>query len=103
MEALNRWARVSTLSLNLGPDTATNELNLGDGVHVVTLADTVTNRNAVGGSAGVSFFRFIGSEIVATDVIFNPDNTWSTMETGTFGISSFFHVALHECLVTAGA
>ncbi|MDA2928840.1 matrixin family metalloprotease [Acidobacteria bacterium AH-259-O06] len=98
-EALERWARVTSLTITLGPDTSTTDVNTSqpDGINLVTISDTQNNRNAVGQAAGKSLsFSFSTGQILEADVILNPANTWSTLETDDFNINNIFQVALHE-------
>ena len=67
-EALERWTRVSSIVLNLGEDTAIQDVGLGDNTNVITAADTPINRSVVGAALGVSLRRSIGDQIVGADI-----------------------------------
>ncbi|MBI2821704.1 MAG: carboxypeptidase regulatory-like domain-containing protein, partial [Acidobacteria bacterium] len=95
-EALDQWARLSSLTIVLGPDTPVQEGGR-DNVNVITIADTTNNRNLVGSALGVSLSRFFSSgDVVENDVVFNPGRTFSTVESEEPGISNLFDVAVHE-------
>lgn len=94
-EALQRWCRVSAVTAVMGPDTSVGDA-VPDGLNIVTIADTVNNRNKVGSAPAVSGSLFVGSTITETDIVFNPDDTFSTIESDSFGVLSLLNVALHE-------
>lgn len=95
-EALQRWTRVSSIVLNLGEDTAVQNVGLGDDTNVITAADTPVNRAVLGAALGVSLRRSIGDRIVEADIAINPDKTWSTIESTDKGIDNLLDVVLHE-------
>ncbi len=80
LEALDCWARISSLSIRAG-ETSISEV-LDDGRNVVTIADTPNNRNKVGAALGKSLTRFFLSDLKHTenDVIFNPREIFTTIE-----------------------
>ncbi|MBI4456405.1 MAG: carboxypeptidase regulatory-like domain-containing protein [Acidobacteria bacterium] len=94
-EALQSWATTSSLTITLGPDTPVQEVG-GDNFNVVTIADSQNNRNFVGAAAAQSLFRWVGSTLKETDVVFNPGLKFSTVETTDSDILNIFHTALHE-------
>lgn len=96
-EALERWARTSSLTVILGPDTATSEVGQ-DGINLITIADTEQNRDVVGQAAGVSLslIDLFTASLIETDVVLNPADTWSTIETEDFDVVDLMAVALHE-------
>ena len=95
-EALERWTRVSSIVLNLGEDTAIQDVGLGDNTNVITAADTPINRSVVGAALGVSLRRSIGDQIVGADIAINPEKTWSTIESTERSIDNLLDVVLHE-------
>ncbi len=95
-EALERWARVSSIVLNLGEDTATQNVGLGDDINLITAADTPVNRSVLGAALGVSLRRSIGDQIVEADIALNPEKNWSTIESTDEGIDNLLDVVLHE-------
>ena len=95
-EALERWTKVSSIVLNLGEDTATPDVGLGDSINVITAADTPVNRSVLGVALGVSLRRSIGNQIVEADIALNPDKTWSTIESTERSIDNLLDVVLHE-------
>lgn len=95
-EALERWTRVSSIVLNLGEDTATQDVGLGDNTNVITAADTPVNRSVLGTALGVSLRRSIGDQIVEADIALNPAKTWSTIESTERSIDNLLDVVLHE-------
>ena len=96
-EALARWVRATSLSATLGPDTSISEAGLDDR-NIVTTADTVNNRNFIGGALGLSlrFSDTVTGEIVEADMILNPGFQWTTLETNNPNFDNLFDVALHE-------
>ncbi len=78
-EALERWNRVSSLTLVLGEDTETQDFG-SDGLNIVTAADTDAHRNIIGNGVGVSFIRTSRDRIIETDVLISPNHVWSTVE-----------------------
>ncbi len=95
-EALERWTRVSSIVLNLGEDTATQGVGLGDNTNVITAADTPINRSVLGAALGVSLRRSIGNQIVEADIALNPEKTWSTIESADRSTGNLLDVVLHE-------
>ena len=103
-EALERWARVTSLTIVLGDETANMEASAdppGDGINLVTIADTANNRDLLqlsGNPAGLSskFSNSLSGEILEADMILNPADTWTTLETGDFNQLNLFDVVLHE-------
>ncbi|HEV8131437.1 MAG TPA: matrixin family metalloprotease [Acidobacteriota bacterium] len=94
-EALDSWARTSSLTITLAPDTPIQEVGL-DNANVITIADTTNNRNAVGSAQALSLFWWVGSTMKETDVVFNPARTFSTLETTDRNVNNLFSIALHE-------
>ena len=94
-EALERWVRVSSLVVLLGEESSRRDAGRDD-VNLVTIADSDVNRNLVGSALGTSVRWTSGARITETDVIFNPEQTWSTRETDDFRVKNFLDVGLHE-------
>ena len=95
-EAVERWARVSSIVLNLGEDAATQDVGLGDDINLITAADTPINRSVLGAALGVSLRRSIGNRIIEADIAINPGKTWSTIESTDRSIDNLLDVILHE-------
>ena len=81
--AFEAWAEPSGLTAIRAVDSVvTNSIN-GDGVNLVSFADTAANRARFGGSntLAITIYRFNTSrgELTDVDMLFNPDLTWSSV------------------------
>ena len=94
-EALERWVRVSSLVVLLGEESSRHEAARDD-VNLVTIGNSRVNRNILAAALATSVRWTSGARITETDVIFNPELTWSTRETKDFQVKNFLDVALHE-------
>lgn len=97
VEALERWAGVGDLVIVMGESSDAVEAG-ADGFSIITLADNQENRNLVGSLAGVSARSWDTQtlRLFDTDVVFNPDLTWSTIETDDNEVTGIHQVAVHE-------
>ena len=101
--SVQHWDDVSTSSVNFAPlaSTAIGH-EPGDSNHVFVFIDTPEIRAAVGGALAVTRSRFfLSGEFTDTDIVFNPDTSYSTtLASGTFDIEA---VATHEVGHALGA
>ena len=102
--SVQHWDDVSTSSVNFAPLASTViDHEPGDSNHVFVFIDTPEIRAAVGGALAVTRSRFspLTGELVDTDIVFNPDTSFSTtLATDTFDIEG---VATHEAGHALGA
>ena len=102
--AMDTWTNVETSNLTFAPPGRTSqETSVADRQHIISFADTRTNRSVLGDAVAVTLPFTISStgEIVDADILFNPTLTYSTtLENGTFDIQS---VATHELGHALGA
>ena len=101
--SVRHWDDVSTAAVTFAPLASTT---IGhdpeDRNHVFVFIDTPEIRAALGGALAVARSRFfLNGEFVDTDIIFNPDTSFSTtLASGTFDIEA---VATHEVGHALGA
>ena len=101
--SVQHWDDVSTAAVSFAPLTSTAiGHEPGDNTHVFVFLDTPEIRAAVGGALAVTRSRFfLNGEFVDTDIVFNPDTSFSTtLASGTFDIEG---VATHEVGHALGA
>ncbi|MDA2935287.1 matrixin family metalloprotease, partial [Acidobacteria bacterium AH-259-D05] len=97
-EALERWMRTTSVSFTVGEDTTEQDAGF-DGVNLVTLADTTTNRDLFSGAAiglSVGTFNAATGRLIDRDLVLNPAEIWSTLEDDQADVKNIFDVALHE-------
>ena len=98
-EALERWVRTTSLPYVLGEETSVDSVSGIDNIHLVTIADTPTNRNLFsGGTIGLSrkMFNPFSGRIIDVDLVLDPGSTWSTVESDDSNTKNVFNVTLHE-------
>ena len=108
--SVQHWDNVSTAAVSFAPLTSTPIGNVpvdinepADGNHVFVFIDIPEIRAAVGTALAVTRSRFspLNGEFVDTDIVFNPDTSFSTtLASGTFDIEA---VATHEVGHSLGA
>ena len=101
--SVKHWDDVSTAAVSFAPLTSTAiGREPGDGKHVFVFLDTPEIRAAVGSALAVTRSRFfLNGEFTDTDIVFNPDEAFSTtLASDTFDIEG---VATHEVGHSLGA
>ena len=97
-EALESWVRTTSLPYVLGEDSSVDSFNGSDGINLVTIADTPTNRNLFsGGTIGLSLKSFFATgRTVEADLVLDPGSVWTTLESDEGDSKNLFDVLLHE-------
>ena len=82
--AMSAWNTVPGAALNLSSSTASASRPPGsDSTNIITFEDTTTTRDIVGSAIAVTAYYYRPSQavIVDSDIVFNPDMTFSTIPT----------------------
>ncbi|MCH8819589.1 MAG: hypothetical protein IIB03_04625, partial [Acidobacteria bacterium] len=81
-EALERWMRITSVTFVLGEDTSVSDGGF-DQVNLVTIADTPANQALFSGATiglSVGTFNSVTGQLLDRDLLFNPSETWTTVE-----------------------
>jgi hypothetical protein len=97
-EALERWIRTTSVNFVFGADTSISDAGF-DRVHLVTIADTAANQALFSGATvGLSLgtFNSVTGQLLDRDLVFNPSETWTTVEDTQADVQNIFDTSLHE-------
>jgi hypothetical protein len=98
VEALERWMRTTSVTFVLGDDTSVSDSGF-DQLNLVTIADTAANQALFSGATiGLSIGTFNSGtgQLLDRDLLFNPGESWTTVEDTQADVQNLFDTALHE-------